>query len=217
MSRHLSLVRNIPNKKKDKSMLYINAYLNAANQLKDETIDFNNLNLSTLKKLILFGVKVINSTEKDLDTPRMRDLYFTCALSIKEMIKKITPSDFENIFPISKEFDGDRYQIKDYFYTKRYLKEIGEDVPIGENVNRLLWDYVNFEVSLFAINLMSVSSDIRVDNGGRSFMEEFCEEQGIKTHTLYTDDDGKKWLQDNETGEVQKVTRKKPRYLNIVK
>ncbi|WP_289891448.1 hypothetical protein [Virgibacillus pantothenticus] len=47
---------------------------------------------------------------------------FQIANAIQDTTGKLTPKEFMNIFPIDKEFDGDKYEMKDYSTRKNILK-----------------------------------------------------------------------------------------------
>ncbi|MES1051284.1 hypothetical protein FOA24_18485 [Bacillus thuringiensis] len=59
-------------------------------------------------------------------------------------------------------------------------------------------------------------SDIRKYEGDKGLVEEFLEEKGITTHTLYKNQNGKEYLANNDTGEVIPVQKARPRYLKPV-
>lgn len=101
--------------------------------------------------------------------------------SIIMFIGTMTPRQFMNVFPIDKDYDGSKYDCKDYFYTMKKCTEYGLDKPITDAFD-FLWDYWNRETSHFVINYMSVMSDIRKKKTGRSILEEFATERGIKTY-----------------------------------
>jgi hypothetical protein len=52
---------------------------------------------------------------------------------ILSSIGSLKPAELVNIFPIEKTYDGDRWGVKDYFYTRDYLNTLDPDKPIGEN------------------------------------------------------------------------------------
>lgn len=52
----------------------------------------------------------------------------------------LTIRDLLSIFPIRKDYDGELYQCKDYFYTVDVLSKMDWDKPIGrDNVFSLMW------------------------------------------------------------------------------
>lgn len=136
---------------------------------------------------------------------------------IKAVISTLTPVELDNIFPIDKTYNGERYQSKDYFYTIRAIKAVGENEEIGDKLNDLLWDYQNLQLTLFTVNLMSVVSDIRRSQGEKGIFEKFAEENGLSTYRVFKDEKGKEFIQDSVTGEVFKARKPIPRYLKVIK
>jgi len=170
----------------------------------------------SIKKLIFYGVKAVNSiTDRDMKYLRSN---FQFIETIQQMMGTLKPSEFVNIFPITKEYDGNRYGTKDYFYTMDYLKTLSDE-PIGEErqVMDFLWEYHNLEICLFVVNMLSIASDLRRSEGQPGIMEEWCAENGIKTYTMHTDQKGKRFVVDNETGKSFRVRKKMPRYLKLVR
>ncbi|GAB6178974.1 hypothetical protein JCM14036_02930 [Desulfotomaculum defluvii] len=197
-----------------KHQLYLNAFFKEM-----EAVDIQDPNPASVKKLVFYGVKAVN-TKKDQPTitTKVAETKFQFVNLIQGLIGLLKPSEFTNLFPISKDYSGQKYQIKDYFYTRDYLMSL-PDEPIGdiEKVMEFLWEYHNWEVSEFVIHTLGCASDLRQMNGQPSIMEEFCAENEIKTYTMHTNQKGKKFLVDNETGKSLKVKRKVPRYLKLIK
>lgn len=195
----------------DKAMLYEKAY----NSLLDRyNADPERKPKETLKKLIFYGVKIVNHTKAlGWDDPEYN---FKFAEVIKCAMAAFTPRQFMTIFPINKEYGGERWETKDYFTTVKYLSDFGLDTIIGENINDFLWEYMNMEIHMFEAHYLGFASDLRQSQGYPGFAEEFFGEQGLTTHALHTDQKGKQFLIDNKTGKTMRV---KPRvkHLRLVK
>ncbi len=84
--------------------------------------------------------------------------------AIMQSIGRMTPKQLQQIFPISKEYDGDKYQMKDYYYTLHALEKVGMDKPIGTEMEaaHLLWDYQNTEISFFLMAYMGCIEDMHI-------------------------------------------------------
>ena len=50
------------------------------------------------------------------------------------------------VLPIEKSYDGKRYGVKDYFSTVETLNGHGLDIPFGDSVSEILWDYHNWDM-----------------------------------------------------------------------
>ena len=66
----------------------------------------------------------------------------------------LKPKEFMELYPIPKEYDGHKYEIKDYFYTRDYIKGLEQENPIGTEVFNLLWEYQNRDLIHFNVNFM---------------------------------------------------------------
>lgn len=62
---------------------------------------------------------------------------------------ELTPNDFLNMFPIDKKYDGEKYCVKDYFYTMESLKQFPMDKKIGDGIITFLNNYYSNHVFLF--------------------------------------------------------------------
>jgi len=142
----------------------------------DKLQDGKSINLN-YGSLILWGVKSLKERFKLDSFEDELYLYET----VIQLIQQVTPRQFMNIFPIDKDYDGNKYDCKDYFYTIKKSKQYGLDNRITDAFE-FLWDYWNRETSQFVISYMSVMSDISKKETGRSLLEEFATEQGIKTY-----------------------------------
>lgn len=128
------------------------------------------------KQLILYGIKCYGKwDEKKESDPeeRMEDFF-----EVIRLIKFFTPREFMQIFPIGKSYDGNKWQMKDYFYTRDYLKMFGLDTPIGERAFEFLMEYYNEEVLLFIVNAMSALSNVYKAENGYGILEGFYIEKG---------------------------------------
>ena len=116
-------------------------------------------------------------------------------------------------FPITKDFDGHKWECKDYFYTMDVLSKMDMDKPVGrDNISDLLWDYQNDDLREAYVEFMCATSAIYRAQNGKGLAEQFCENNGIGTYTVYNDVG---IIKDNTTGHTMKL---KPRgNMQIVK
>jgi hypothetical protein len=162
--------------------------------------------------MVFYGIKYIIKEEEIIDKDIL-GYQFQFIKVIREAISQLTPSELTTIFPVSKTYDGKRWETKDYFFTMDMLKEIGMDIPIGDKVDDLLWDYQNIDITLLNVTTLSIISNLRQLEGKKNLIEEFF---GVKGCTLQKDRKGKEYLVVNETGKVTRFRRKLPRYLRLV-
>lgn len=215
----LRVIHGIKKEKPDYYKIYANAFIKALQNSIDKTGggSITDMDLDTRKKVVLYGVKKTNVTDFDKFDYESLINEFNLISSIHVIMGSLTPREIQTLFPIAKEYDGERYGEKDYFYTKRYIEEFGEDKVIGKEIDHFLWEFLNNETRNFVVKNMSVMSAIRRAEGGMGIMEEFLEKQGVTFHTMREDSEGKKFIVDSNTGEVTKVRKPRPKHLKIVK
>jgi hypothetical protein len=204
------------NKSLQKSILYNNALVKLLDEYigKEETRDY-------YKKVVFLGTRCINYLPKDNRTNYEEAMsLYTSICFIRDNMAKLTYKEFESIFPIQKVYDGERWECKDYFYTRDYLKAFNEDDIIGTNIDELLWEYVNTDVRIFNTSLFMAVDNLRRLEGKRSMMEEWADMNGITTYTLNKDSKGKEYLYDRKnrrTIRVSRARRRLPKYLKVIK
>jgi len=171
-----------------------------------------------INKMIVYGVKVVNSKkEPESITQEDAEIDFRYTEIIKSFMASLTPAEFVNLFPIRKDYLGHRYELKDYFHTRDYLKSLDPDKPIGEEITMFLWEYTNGEINEFNVNCMGYLNKLRELSGEPSLMEKLGIIMGVKTCTLHTDQKGKQFLVDKETGKTTIVSKGKPKYLRLIR
>lgn len=125
----------------------------------------------------------------------------------------LTLRNFVTTFPIEKDYDGAKWETKDYFYTMDVLSKMDWDAPIGrDELSELLWDYMNADLRHAYIEFTTAMSAIYRSQTGKGMMEQFCEDNGIGTYTV---DEGTGIMRNNQTGEVGKF--RKQSHIQVVK
>lgn len=133
---------------------------------------------------------------------------------VKMLMGQLTPREMMSMFPIEKEYDGEEFGCKDYFFTVEKLKDFDLDKPLGEEgLEDFLWCYWNDDLFAFDAVAFSIISNKYKAQTGRGIMEKWCEDQGIGTYTMNQE---LGIIKDNQTGEIHKLS-KKPSHLKIVK
>lgn len=201
----------------DKYSLYLQAFQNTAKAYREGQGPNEK---PYITKLIVYGVKAVNAKPAaDYTTweETVSDFQFIC--TIKDLIGTITPAEFMTIFPIEKEYQGHRWGMKDYFYTRDYINTLDPDKPIGEATDPLefMWEYTNWEIREFNVAIMSCMSNLRKLEGYPSLADEWADMNGIRTYSMHTDQKGREYLYDGDTGKTIRVKRKRPRYFKVVK
>lgn len=116
-------------------------------------------------------------------------------------------------FPIKKDYDGDKWECKDYFYTMDVLSKMDMDKAIGRDaMSELLWDYQNDDLRHAYVEFTCAMSAIYRSQTGKGIAEQWCDDNGIGTYTINKETDV---VRDNQTGHTTKLKRKSQ--LQIVK
>lgn len=148
----------------------------------NQYFDFKSeFDLEIHSRLIYWGVKSLSDRgDNDQGKDSLHDS-LNLYQFVMDMLSKITPRELMNIHPVTKVYDGEKYGVKDYFYTMKKCKEHGMDKPIG-NAFEFLWDYMNTDTGLFLVRYLSILSDIRKIETGQGVLETYAAEVGLKTY-----------------------------------
>ena len=169
-------------------------------------------------RAIFYGVKLIGVTDNRNLSAEGAYSRFWLIESIKASIGKLTPQELMQMFPVRKVYDGERWEVNDYFFTMDVLRQHGLDKPLGGDVDDILWDYMNRDIGQFVIASLGAIDELRRHSGEQCLMKEFAEQKGMKLpmYIMTTDGKGRRWLTNDETGERQRVKVKRPKYLRPV-
>lgn len=177
-----------------------------------------------LMKIALCGIKYICSAHKvkrendKLGTgyePSLEEqkIKFQLIDAIFTVCGHLTLRNFVNTFPIDKDYDGAKWECKDYFYTMNVLSKMDWDKPIGrDELSELLWDYMNKDLSYAYVEFTTAMSAIYRSQTGKGLAETWCDNMGIPT---YTEDKETGIMINNQTGDIMKM--KKSSNIQIVK
>lgn len=121
----------------------------------------------------------------------------------KSFLGQLTPREFLQDFPISKTYDGKRYQCTDYFSSIEQLSVLDMDKPFDiqtDDLVNLLWGYQNKWIMNLLTSIFSTVDKLRQFDGKPDMLTSFCKENGIEppeTLRVYKDAQGKKYAVDN--------------------
>lgn len=195
--------------KKDMHFLYMNSFIKT---LKEYATD-QEQNSKHLPKIIYLGVKSVLTYHKPKSKEDVQR-YFDFISSIKGLMSLLTPKEFINIFPIIKNYDGQKYETKDYFYTRDYVRTLDSEKPIGEKITEFLWEYWNWDIHHFCVESIGCISDLRRYDGHLSVFEEFSASQGIETPNTFQNSKGQAFY--TRQGKPIKIAMSNSRHLKVV-
>ena len=108
----LRLIEGIKKEKPDYFNIYNRIFTKCVKDAEFNGTPLGFVNLLDKKRIIYFGVKMLNFSRKNKGTTVELSLNsFTLSSVIKDVMSLLTPREFENIFPIDKTYDGDKFQI----------------------------------------------------------------------------------------------------------
>ncbi|MEL7661389.1 hypothetical protein [Acetobacterium wieringae] len=201
--------------KVDYEIIYLNGMIRAikAKQLATDNKD-------TAKRLIFYTVKYFSVVDiKDMSRENLKGLLVFDQMLLNT-ICELTPTELMTIIPVTKSYDGAKYECKDYFSTMEALQAHGglhEPIRSPETVSSLLWAYMNPTVMMYQVHCMSVISELHSTKTGKGLMEQFFEEQGVKLTTFrkYENDAGQTFMI-GEDGRSLPVKKPVPRYIRAI-
>lgn len=131
-----------------------------------------------LKKAAYAAVQFINLSCEDDDyvAEKTKEVYDWIQAAL-QYLGALTIENLVQTFPITKDYDGERWYCKDYFSTMADLQKYDWKQPIGaDNVYKFLWDYHNDDLGEFTVHYTSVISAMYRDQTGKSMVEQFLDE-----------------------------------------
>lgn len=130
--------------------------------------------------------------------------------AVLKLISRQTPRKFVNLFPIRKEYDGLRFQSKDYFTTCLMIELHGWDTPIGDAIS-FLWDYVNPHTSSFLSAFFCAVDGQRRQENLPGLLESFAKSSGIDLRGFRpVTMNGKQYMQSTSDSTIIPISHPKP-------
>lgn len=161
--------------------LYRRQYLNEL--MNNFIFDELYFDFETHKRLIFWGVKALGRESTKPKTLEEAYSHLNARSALIDWIGFLTPRQLMTLFPIEKDYDGAKYQTKDYFYTMDVCVKHGLDTKI-KDAFEFLWDYQNWDISIFVVEFLSDISNVRKFEGHPGLMEEFAAKNGLKTYQM---------------------------------
>ncbi len=175
--------------------------------------------MEVARKIIFYTVKYFGVVDIDKYTRDQLEVLHTLSCQMTEVMAAITPADLITIFPIKKTYDGERYQMKDYFSAMEAVNAHGLHEPFktADNARVLLWEYWNRDIMLYQVKLMSIISAFNQFETGESLLERWIREKDIDlpVHRKYTDQNERSFILDNN-GRSSPLLKSNPKHFELV-
>lgn len=189
-----------------KQAAYHAAYCRMLQKMLEEEQSFG------IKQFVFLSLRARKEREKPETFTEAKEefLYYETLMA---MIGTLTPVEMEQVFPITKQYDGDKYECKDYFFTKNLLRQLPPDRPIKESmeVMEFLWDYQNPDIRHFVIGMTCTISALQALQGKETSIDYLNRKWGVTSVIKYADG----IYMDPKTGKLLKAKKcsRKPKYL----
>lgn len=177
--------------------------------------------MQDLKKTVFCGMRYI--VFKDINTESSyKDLYlFLLEMNeITHLAEGLTYRELCQIFPVGKDFDGWKYESKDYWSSMEYLSTKDMDSAVGDGIDEFFWNYYNTDIINVGVKKLLVFDRIRRMDGAQGLLEGFLDivDKKHQVHT-YTIHEKEGYIYDQMTGKTSKLVKpkkRKPPYLSVV-
>lgn len=142
--------------------------------------------------------------------------------SVKDILSTLTPKELMTDFPITKTYDGAKWECADYFSTIEKFKDLDSNIPlIHQTVDmvELLWGYQNKWLAMFLTALFCTVSKIQQAEGKDDLFTGFCKARGLKPPEpikIFKNEKGKLYTIDSK-GRSKPIHKNIPHYMRIIK
>lgn len=153
--------------KKSKEGIYLEAIMN---QLR-ENYKVEGMGTPEIIKCITPFLIYLNKYGLDSNFKTVKDHHLMLRI-MTILIGRLTPREIMTYYPITKRYDGEKYEWKDYYYTKEYLQGVALDEPIGEEFEKVftfIWEYQNRHINALTLTLMGNLDKMQEMTGGTTF------------------------------------------------
>lgn len=183
---------------------FLDNYMDMAIRSAKEFIDNPN-NRQALKKNVfnLGRVFIIKSNIKSKDVFNYMELFLMG-------VGDLTYREFMNIYPPTKEYDGDKWDCKDYYFTMEHMKDKDLDSTIGKDRAKelILCEYYSKEIMYIGCGIMSTVCRLTEEQTGinptLAFFTPEIYPKDSKGNLIGVTPNGKVHKMENPRGEVSK-------------
>lgn len=180
-----------------------------------------------LTKAAYNGVRMINIHYRTLNNLEFvpRDVWKMTLQTYKSteaLISLMTPKEIIRTFPITKTYDGKRWECADYFSTLSLFDGLKKNMSLMIQFKEpfdVLYGYQNPHICHLLTGMMCTVDRLRREEGKDDLFTGFCKEQGIEppeSIRIYKDAKGKSYAVDSN-GKAMPLRKAKPRYLRVLK
>jgi len=104
--------------------------------------------------------------------------------ALDECVERLTPCQFQQVYPITKEYKGRFLGMKDYYTVTDWIGEnVGINNQIPDGLNFLL-EYLNINVQIAAVMAMHIIGELHQRQTGNDMITELFESQGFQIQRI---------------------------------
>jgi hypothetical protein len=180
-----------------------------------------------ITKAVYNGVRLVNLHYRILSNHDgvPLDLWkgaFETYKNLEALMSLMTPEEIIRTFPITKTYDGKRWECADYFSTLSLFDGLNKNLSLMVQFKEpfdVLYGYQNPHICRLLTGMMCTVDKLRRAEGKDDLLTSFCKEQGIEppeTIRVCKDAKGKSYAIDNN-GKSMPLHKAKPKWLKVVK
>lgn len=168
-----------------------------------------------LLSAIFCGVRYVNFYDltPEVTYKELKDL-FNFIVMLKNIMRYITVNDLISLFPIIKEYNGEKFECKDYFSTKKYLETLNLENCLLENIDDFLWNYYNQDLMNLSIKELLILDKLRKYEGEKGLMEEWTDMMGVPSYII---NEKQGYIYNRQTKKTEPYRKAYPKYLKIIR
>ncbi|MCT3200957.1 hypothetical protein EFO64_02475 [Limosilactobacillus reuteri] len=141
----------------------------------------NNQNMSTKRTTQQLAFILIHYWAPVIDEQNW-EMQKSWLLMLDDTLKQLTPRQFEQIFPIKKQYKGREEGFKDYYTVVDWIGEnIGQDNKIPNGIE-FMFEYLNIDVEFAAVKAMKIIGKFHQRQAGTDLLTDFLNFRGVEAH-----------------------------------
>ena len=166
---------------------------------------------------ICYSGRDIRKSREILEKDEIVERY-ALILAVINMFSVLTPTELMQQYPVTKRYDGARWQGKDFYSVMEEMSKYDPKRAIVAQGNTLdvLFAYLNPDIGNFIVEYLQTASYMRQMQGLPGILEEWIESEGVSPIRIYPD---KGYGYDPETRKtfaLGKPAKKKPKWWKVV-
>lgn len=175
------VIKGKPNQELSMKLMYQRALERFCTYALHNMKDFLNDTEMKMKYLFL-QVQYLSRSESKKDAESLWCRFQSFSI-VTDTLSTLTPKLMLTYFPITKYYQGAKYNEKDHYSSLKMVDQLGLDCVIGEKIDDFLWDYQNKDLIKFNMKRIMNLSDLRKLEAHKGLAEEFAKKRGV--YNLY--------------------------------